>query len=65
MVGAQRRRRTDARARASGTLGSLRRAAAEEDGMDPDAVDPTFEAEFAACRARWPKFYKQDTPDQT
>ena len=39
---------------------SLRRAAADWDGVDPAAVNPTFEEEFAACRARWPRFYKQD-----
>ena len=42
----------------------LRRADAWN-GIDPDAVDPTFEEEFAECRARWPKLYKQDTPDET
>ncbi len=44
---------------------SLRRAAAEEDGMDPDAVDPSFESEFEEFRARWPQFYKQGRLDRT
>ena len=43
----------------------LRRADAEEDGADPAAVDPTFEEAFAACRARWPRFYKQGPLDRT
>ncbi len=43
----------------------LRRADAEWDGLDPDAVDPTFEEEFAEYRARWPKFYKQGPIDET
>ena len=43
----------------------LRRADAEEDGMDPDEVDPTFEAEVAEFRARWPRLYTQDPPDGT
>ncbi len=38
---------------------SLRRFDAEWDGLDPDAVDPTFEEEFAEFRARWPRFYTQ------
>ena len=44
---------------------SLRRADADWDGLDPDAVDPTFEEEFAEFRARWPRFYTQDAPDRT
>ncbi len=43
----------------------LRRADADWNVMDPDQLDPTFEEEFAECRARWPKLYKQDTPDET
>ena len=42
-----------------------RRADADWNVMDPDQLDPTFEEEFAECRARWPKLYKQDTPDET
>ncbi len=38
----------------------LRRADAEWDGTDPDEVDPTVEAEFAACRARWPGSTRRD-----
>ena len=43
----------------------LRRADAEEDGQDPDEIEPTFEAEFAEFRARWPGFYTQDPPEET
>ena len=43
----------------------LRRANTGCEGSDPDVVDPAFEEEFAACRARWPRFYRQDTPDRT
>ena len=43
----------------------LRRLDAAWDGLDPDAVDPTFDEEFAACRARWPRFYKQGPLDRT
>ncbi len=43
----------------------LRRLDAEWEGKDPDAVDPTFEAEFAEFRARWPKFYTQGPLDRT
>ena len=43
---------------------SLRRLDAEFDGKDPDEFDPTYEEEFAAFRARWPKLYKQDTPEK-
>ena len=38
----------------------LRRLDAGWDGIDSNAVDPTFEKEFAECRARWPRFYLQD-----
>ena len=44
---------------------SLRRFDTEEEGKDPDEVDPTYEEEFAAFRARWPKFYKQGPLDRT
>ena len=47
------------------TARSLRRFDAEWDGKDPDEVDPTYEEEFAEFRARWPRFYRQDTPDRT
>ena len=43
----------------------LRHPDAGEDGLDPDAVDPTYEEEFAAFRARWPQFYKQGRFDRT
>ena len=43
----------------------LRRADADWDGIDPAAVDPAFEEEFAACQARWPWFYTQGPPDRT
>ena len=43
----------------------LRRLDAAWDGIDPNAVDPPFEEEFAASRARWPRFYTQDPPDRT
>jgi len=43
----------------------LRRADAERDGSDPDAVDPTFEEAFTACRARWARFYKLGTLERT
>ncbi len=43
---------------------SLRRLDAEWRGRDPDDVDPSFEAEFAEFRARWPKFYKQGPLDR-
>ena len=43
----------------------LRRADADWDGMDPAAVDPTCEEKFAACRARWPRFYRQGPLDRT
>ena len=33
----------------------LRRFDAEWEGKDPDEVDPTYEEEFAECRARWPQ----------
>jgi len=44
---------------------SLRRLDADWDGIDPDAVDPTFEQEFAEFRVRWPKFDTQGRLDQT
>ncbi len=43
----------------------LRCLDAEWDGIDPDEVDPTFEEKFAEFRARWPRLYRQDTPDRT
>jgi len=43
----------------------LRSADAEFDGIDPDEVDLTYEAEFAEFRARWPRFYKQGPLDRT
>ncbi len=43
----------------------LRHADTAWDGKDPDEFDPTYEEEFAAFRARWPRFYRQDTPDRT
>ncbi len=44
---------------------SLRRFDAEWEGNDPDAVDPTYEEEFSAFRARWPQFYTQGRLDRT
>ena len=43
----------------------LRRLDAEWDGKDPDEFDPTFDEAFAEFRARWARFYRQDTPDET
>jgi len=43
----------------------LRRLDAAWDGIDPNAVDPTFEEEVAASRARWPQFYTQGRLDRT
>ena len=38
----------------------LRRLDAAWDALDPDEVDPAFEEEFAASRARWPQFRAPD-----
>ena len=35
--------------------------AAERAGKDPAEIDPTFEEEFAAFQAKWPRFYKLET----
>ena len=43
----------------------LRRLDADWDWMDPAAVDPTFEEEFAEFRPRWPRFYRQGPLDRT
>ena len=45
--------------------GRAARGEAEDDGMDPDEIDPRFESEFGDCRTRCPKFYTQDAPDWT
>ena len=45
----------------TGNTRILRRADAGWDGIDPDAIDPTFEEAFAAGRARWARFYTQGT----
>ncbi len=50
---------------AAGNLIRRARVYLLRNGLDPDEVDPTFEEEFAAFRALWPGFYKQDTPNRT
>ena len=37
--------------------------AAEMAGTDLAEVDPTYDEEFAAFQARWPKWYGQDTSE--
>ena len=43
---------------------ALRCADAEWDGKHPSEVDPTFEEEFAAFRAKWPRWYTLDTSER-
>ena len=43
---------------------TLRRADAAWDGQDPDELDPSFEQEFAAFRAKWPRWFTLEIPKQ-